>query len=72
MAQNCALPPLKFKQEKNRNMKKNNLAEFTAFLLGICVFLFAAVKDYNYHTNFSRYHTHSWIKVQAGNQLCQA
>jgi hypothetical protein len=27
--------------------------------------------DYNHHTDFSRYHTYSWIGVKAGNSLWQ-
>lgn len=27
--------------------------------------------DYNHHTDFSKYHTYSWIGVRAGNQLWQ-
>jgi Domain of unknown function (DUF4136) len=39
-------------------------------LFGVCALLFAEVKtDYDHHADFSRYHTYSWLKVQAGNQL---
>lgn len=53
-------------------MKRTFVPAFVVALLGICVMLFADVKtDYNHSTNFGKYRTYSWIKVQAGNQLWQ-
>ncbi len=52
-------------------MKKNVLI-FSALLVGISALLLAGVKtDYAHSVNFANYHTYSWIKVQAGNQLWQ-
>jgi hypothetical protein len=53
-------------------MNKRSVAVFTGIVLGMGVLLFADVKtDYDHHTDFAKYHTYSWIKVQAGNQLWQ-
>jgi len=53
-------------------MKKRSVAYFLAMALEICVLLFADVKtDYDHHADFSQYHSYSWMKVQAGNQLWQ-
>ena len=52
-------------------------ARVTRFLLptlvGAALVAFAAdvSTDYNHHTDFSRYHTYSWIGVKAGNSLWQ-
>jgi hypothetical protein len=46
--------------------------QFGTYLLGlICVCaLFADVKtDYSHHADFNKYHTYSWIKVEAQNPL---
>jgi hypothetical protein len=48
-------------------MKYRNLIALAAF--GICV-AFASIKtDYDHAANFSRYHTYSWLKVDAGDSL---
>ena len=53
-------------------MKKQFVPVFVVGLLGICVLLLADVKtDYNHSTDFGKYRTYSWIKVQAGDQLWQ-
>ena len=42
------------------------------FTLAVTTALFASIStDYNHHTNFSKYHTYSWIGVRAGNELWQ-
>ena len=51
-------------------MKKQFVPPIVVALLGISVVLFAGVKtDYLHTTDFSKYHTYSWIKVHAANQL---
>ncbi|HLH41055.1 MAG TPA: DUF4136 domain-containing protein [Bryobacteraceae bacterium] len=53
-------------------MKKQFVPVFVVGVLGICALLLADVKtDYNHSTDFGKYKTYSWIKVQAGNQLWQ-
>lgn len=53
-------------------MKRQFVPAFVVALLGVCVMLFADIKtDYSHSTDFSRYKTYSWIKVQAGTQLWQ-
>jgi hypothetical protein len=53
-------------------MKKQTLPVLFILVLGICALLLAEVKtDYDHHANFGKYHTYSWLKVQAGNQLWQ-
>jgi len=49
-------------------------SRFLILLLGCaCVTLLAkVVVDYNHSTDFSRYHTYSWIKVEAGDPLWPA
>src|SRR5215472_13847889 len=44
----------------------------TALIVGTAgVALARFSTDYNHHTDFSRYHTYSWIGVKAGNSLWQ-
>ena len=44
----------------------------TALIVGTAGVALARVStDYNHHTDFSRYHTYSWIGVKAGNSLWQ-
>ncbi len=38
-------------------------------LVGIGALLGEVKTDYSHHVNFNQFHTYSWIKVQAGNQL---
>ncbi|MBZ5604393.1 MAG: DUF4136 domain-containing protein [Acidobacteriia bacterium] len=53
-------------------MKKQFAAMLVAALLGICAVLFADVKtDYSHSTDFMKYKTYSWVKLQAGNGLWQ-
>lgn len=53
-------------------MKKQKLPVLFAAVLAICVALFADVKtDYDHHADFSKYHTYSWLKVKANDQLWQ-
>jgi hypothetical protein len=53
-------------------MKKQTIPFLAVLLLGVCVLLFADVKtDYDHQANFDQYHTYSWLRVQAGNQLWQ-
>ena len=53
-------------------MKKQFVGILSTVLLGTCVVLFADVKtDYSHSTDFGKYHTYSWVKVQASNQLWQ-
>ena len=42
-----------------------------AALFTAAVALAAVHSDYDHHADFSRYHTYSWIGVQAGNSLWQ-
>src|SRR5579863_1697120 len=51
---------------------KKYLPLFVVAFLGVCVLLMADVKtDYSHSVNFGQFHTYSWIKVQAGDQLWQ-
>ena len=53
-------------------MKKQFVPVLVVALLAACVMLFADVKtDYSHSTDFSKFKTYSWIKVQAGNDLWQ-
>jgi hypothetical protein len=53
-------------------MKKQSVAFLTVLLLGVSILLLADVKtDFDHQTDFSRYHSYSWLKVQAGDQLWQ-
>src|SRR5437868_4154749 len=54
--------------------RRGTMKKFTMWLmlpLFACVFVLAAkvTTDYNHSTDFSRYKTYSWIKVEAGNPL---
>jgi len=42
-----------------------------AAILACAAFAADISTDYNHHADFSRYHTYSWIGVNAGNQLWQ-
>ncbi len=46
---------------------KNNAARFLLLLVAGTVVLLAAkvMADYDYHVDFGRYHTYSWLKVEA-------
>lgn len=51
-------------------MKKSIVAASTIALAGFAVALFADTKvDYSHHTDFAQFHTYSWGKVEAGDQL---
>jgi hypothetical protein len=53
-------------------MKKQFLPVVGVALLGVSAMLVAEVKtDYSHSTDFGKYHTYSWIKVQASDQLWQ-
>jgi hypothetical protein len=53
-------------------MKKQFVPMLVVALCAACVMLFADVKtDYSKSTDFGKYRTYSWIKVQAGNELWQ-
>jgi Domain of unknown function (DUF4136) len=53
-------------------MKKQTLPVLLVLALGICALLLADVKtDYDHQANFGKYHTYSWLKVQASDQLWQ-
>ena len=64
-------------EERNGSTNaRSNLVEvyyeksFAAALLAGMGVLFAMVRtDYDHHADFSRFHTYSWIKVQAGDSL---
>ena len=49
---------------------KNRLSYLTAVLVASSCLVYAAVHtDYDHKANFSRYHTYSWIGVNAGDSL---
>jgi hypothetical protein len=51
-------------------MKKQFAPIMLVAFFGICAFLFADVKtDYSHSIDFGKYHTYSWIKVQASDDL---
>jgi len=51
---------------------KNRLSCFTAVLLGSACLMYAAVHtDYDHKADFGRYHTYSWIGVNASDSLWQ-
>jgi len=53
-------------------MKKQFVPMAVVALLAACVMLFADVKtDFNHSTDFGKFKTYSWIKVQAANGLWQ-
>ncbi len=53
-------------------MKKQSIAFVTVLLLGVSILLLADVKtDFDHQADFGRYHTYSWLRVQAGDQLWQ-
>ncbi len=53
-------------------MKKQFVPMLVVALFAACVLLFADVKtDHSHKTDFSKFRTYSWIKVQASNELWQ-
>jgi hypothetical protein len=50
---------------------KNRFVPFSlVMLLGLAIAAWASVKtDYNHSIDFGQYHTYSWLKVEAGNDL---
>jgi hypothetical protein len=52
-------------------MKRYLLPLSTFALLSVCVALAAVKTDYSHSTDFSRYKTYSWTKVQASDSLWQ-
>jgi hypothetical protein len=51
---------------------KNPIATSAALLAASACLLFAAIHtDYDHKADFSRYHTYSWIGVNAGNSIWQ-
>ncbi len=53
-------------------MKRQFVAMLVAGLLAACMMLLADTRvDYNHSTDFSKFRTYSWIKVQASNQIWQ-
>lgn len=50
-------------------MKNILLTAGLVALVGAGMLLADTKVDYSHHTNFDQYHTYSWLKVSAGNQL---
>ena len=51
---------------------KHRLPASTGLLLAAAISVYAAVHtDYDHQADFGRYHTYSWIGVQAGNSIWQ-
>ncbi len=51
-------------------MKLFSITAGTIALAGFAIVLFADTKvDYSHHTDFAQFHTYSWGRVQAGDQL---
>jgi hypothetical protein len=50
-------------------MTNKHLRILLPFAAGACLLMAATSTDYDHSTDFGRYHTYSWLKVQASDSL---